>query len=111
MCQCHCTPPSAPDNAALNAFTYILVQLNRIETRMEEFMATAAEQLNALSAKLDDLIADVRAALEALAAERENLTPAGQAALDALTAKVDAFDAEVGDADGSDTPPVEPPVV
>jgi len=73
---------------------------------MEIHMATEAEQLTALSAKVDDLISDVRAALAALAADRDNLGPDGQAALDTLTAKVDAFDAEVGDADGSDTPPV-----
>src|SRR5688572_11944198 len=76
-------------------------QLNR----MEQLMATEAEQINALTVKVDDLVADVRAALAALEAERENLGADGQAALDALTAKVEAFDAEVGDADGSDTPP------
>lgn len=75
---------------------------------MEETMATAAEQINALTAKVDDLVSDVRAALVALGAERENLTADGQAALDTLNAKVDAFDQEVGDADGSDTPPVPP---
>jgi uncharacterized coiled-coil protein SlyX len=78
-------------------------------TRFDELeirMATEAEQLTALSAKVDDLISDVRAALAALTADRDNLGPDGQAALDTLTAKVDAFDAEVGDADGSDTPPV-----
>jgi len=82
---------------------------NRI-ARMEHHMATAAEQINALTAKVDDLVNDVRAALSALGAERENLTADGQAALDTLNAKVDAFDAEVGDADGSDTPatPEEP---
>lgn len=73
-------------------------------------MATAAEQLNALSAKVDDLIADVRAALEQLEADRENLSPDGQAAMDTLIAKIDAFDAEIGDADGSDTPPDPEPV-
>lgn len=73
-------------------------------------MATAAEQLNELSAKVDDLVADVRALVDQLEAERENLTEAGQAALDGLVAKVDAFDAEIGDADGSDTPPEPEPV-
>ncbi|WP_147457244.1 hypothetical protein [Micromonospora pisi] len=72
-------------------------------------MATAAEQINELSTKLDDLIADVRAALATLTEERENLTETGQAALDSLNAKVAAFDAEIGDADGSENPPVEPP--
>jgi DNA anti-recombination protein RmuC len=77
--------------------------------RMERKMATAKTQLDALSTKVDDLVADVRAALGALGADRENLSDDGQAALDQLSAKVDAFDAEIGDADGSDTaaPPVD----
>lgn len=99
MCQCHCDT-----NGTLAAFTIILNAL----TRMEEAMATEAEQINALSAKVDDLIADVRAALAALEADRDNLGEAGQAALDALSDKLAAFDAEVGDADGSDTPEPEP---
>lgn len=90
--------------------TYLrhLIAMPLIVKRTETIVATVAEQLTALSTKLDDLIADVRATLNALAQERENLTPTGQAALDELTAKVDAFDAEVGDADGSDNPPTEP---
>lgn len=75
-------------------------QLNRLEANM----ATAAEQINNLSAKVDDIAADFRAFRDAMNAERENLTPGGQAALDAANAKLDAFDVEVGDADGSDTP-------
>lgn len=93
-----------PDPAVLDALEDVLTQLAHVG----ETMATETEQLNALGAKVDDLIADVRAALAALSAERDNLGPDGQAALDTLSAKVDAFDAEVGDADGSDTPPVEP---
>lgn len=75
--------------------------------RMEQLMATEAEQINTLTVKVDDLVSDVRAALAALSLERDNLGPEGQVALDTLTAKVDAFDAEVGDADGSGTLPVE----
>jgi hypothetical protein len=75
--------------------------------RLEIAMASAAEQLTELSAKVDDLVADVRALLAAAAGDRENLSTDGQAAFDSLAAKVDAFDAEVGDADGSDVPPVE----
>lgn len=82
----------------------VLAHINRLE----QAMATAAEQLTALSAKVDDLAADVRAALEILRADREKLSDAGQAAFDELEAKVDAFDAEIGDADNSDAPP--PPV-
>lgn len=75
----------------------------RIE-RMETIMANETEQITALSDRIDDLIGDVRAALDILRAERDNLGADGQAAFDALDAKVAAFDAEVGDADGSDTP-------
>lgn len=78
-------------------------QLDRMEARM----ATEAEQITAMSAKVDDLVSDVRAALDILRAERDNLGEAGQAAFDALSAKVEAFDAEVGDADGSDEPEPE----
>lgn len=84
-----------------------LIEVTDRLQRMEALMATEAEQINALTAKVDDLVADVRAALAALVAERDNLGPDGQAALDALVSKVDAFDAEVGDADGSGTLPVE----
>jgi hypothetical protein len=87
----------------------LAAQLKAIRTTLRKqgrLMATEAAQLTALSAKVDDLIGDVRAALDKLSADRDQLGPEGQAALDQLTAKVDAFDAEVGDADGSDTPPV-----
>lgn len=77
--------------------------------RMETAMATEAEQITALHAKVDDVIADVRAALAILEADRDNLGVEGQAALDTLTAKVEAFDAEIGDADGSDVPPEPTP--
>jgi uncharacterized coiled-coil protein SlyX len=90
------------------------IDLEPITTRLdalEALMATAAEQITALSAKVDDIAADFAAFAAAMTAERENLTEAGQAALDAATAKLDALDVAVGDADGSDTPPVEPPVV
>lgn len=81
------------------------LQLERLERRM----ATAKQQLDDLSTKVDDLISDVRSALDAISADRENLSDEGQAAFDTLSSKVDAFDAEVGDADGSDTVvPAEP---
>lgn len=89
--------------------TIVAAGLAAALTPLEEAMATEAEQLNALSVKVDDLIADVRAALAALEADRDNLGPDGQAALDSLTAKLAAFDAEVGDADGSDAPEPETP--
>lgn len=87
-----------------------LLEIPALLTVLEEQMATAREQLNDLSTKVDDLVADVRAAKEALEADRENLSPDGQTALDELSQKIEAFDAEVGDADSSDTPtpPEEP---
>lgn len=81
----------------------IHTRLDRLETLME----TAAAQIEAMSARVDDIHADFTALVAALNAERENLTEAGQAALDAATAKLTALDEAVGDADGSDTPPVE----
>lgn len=82
--------------------------LHRLDHRihhLEALMATATQQLADLSAKVDDLIADVRAALATI--NGDELSDEAQAALDGLSAKVAAFDTEVGDADGSDTP-VEP---
>jgi hypothetical protein len=91
-----------------------VIDLTPITARLaalEALMSAESDALNAVSAKVDDLVADVRAALDILRAERDSLGDEGQAALDELTAKVDAFDAEIGDADGSDTPPVpEAPV-
>jgi hypothetical protein len=70
--------------------------------RMEHTMATATQQLTDLSNKVDDLINDVRAALTTIG--QDTLSTEAQTALDQLNAKIDAFDTEVGDADGSDTP-------
>lgn len=78
-------------------------------THLEKIMTSAKQQLEDLSTRFDDFTADVRTALATLTAERENLTADAQAALDTLNAKLAAADAEVGDADGSDTPaPVDP---
>lgn len=75
---------------------------------LEETMATATEQLQNLTTKVDDLTSDIRSALAVI--NEDTLSDTAQAALDSLTAKIEAFDTEVGDADGSDTvvPPVEP---
>jgi hypothetical protein len=107
----------------LGALTKIDTILTKV-TNLEASMATAAEQINTLSNKVDglttvttDILADFRAFRDAMNAERENLTADGQAALDAANAKADAaatklgeLDVEVGDADGSDTPPEPEPV-
>jgi uncharacterized protein YoxC len=76
---------------------------------MRKTMAKASEQITALNARVNDLIADVRAATDILKSKAGDLDTEGQAALDALSTSVSDFDAEVGDADGSDTP-ANPPV-
>jgi hypothetical protein len=85
-----------------------LGEITALLIRLENHMATAREQLNTMSGKLDDIVADVRAFRDAAEADRQNLSPEAQEAFDSLSAKVDAFDAEVGDADGSDNPPTPP---
>lgn len=77
--------------------------------RMENTMATAAEQLAQLDSRFDDFAGDVRAKLEIMGQDRENFSEAGQAAFDALSEKLAVLDTEVGDADSSDVPPVENP--
>jgi hypothetical protein len=74
--------------------------------RMEQLMATAAEQISALDAKVTalgtvvtDIKGDFDALLEAMNAERENLTEAGQAALDLANENVDARAAQLADLD------------
>jgi hypothetical protein len=69
--------------------------------RMEQLMAREAVVLEAILGKVNDVFADVRALL---AQERAELSDEGQAKADELLAAIDAFDAEIGDADGSDTP-------
>jgi hypothetical protein len=66
-------------------------------------MVTAAAQLATLNAQVADLISDVRANNDILASKAGQLDEEGQAALDRLGALVTGFDAEIGDADKSDT--------
>jgi outer membrane murein-binding lipoprotein Lpp len=82
-----------------------LGEITALLIRLENHMATAREQLDNLSGKVDDIMADVRAFRDATEANREQLSPDAQEAYDRLSAKVDAFNTEVGDADGSDTVP------
>lgn len=81
-------------------------QLNRIE----EDMATAVEVLTDVKAAVTDMATDVNAKLDQLVAELGQLSPEAQAIVDDIKAAVAGVDERVGDADGSDTPPVEPPV-
>lgn len=101
--------PLLPDvhihvNVTVHPEPGIVPQLDRLESTM----ATAAEQLAQLDGRFDDFAADVQAKLDILGQDRENFSEAGQAAFDALSEKLAALDTQVGDADGSDTPPVEP---
>ncbi len=72
---------------------------------LRTMMASAAEQLDALNNRFSDLIADVRANNEILQTKAGQLDEEGQAALDRLSANIAAFDAEVGDKDGSEQDP------
>lgn len=74
-------------------------------TRMENLMAREVEVLEAVLGKVNDVFADVRALL---ASERAQMSDEGQAKADELVSAIDAFDAEIGDADGSDVPPADP---
>jgi uncharacterized coiled-coil protein SlyX len=74
-------------------------------SELESAMATTKEQLDAANGKLDTLMNDVRAALAALNANSGKLDAEAQQALDDLNTKLDSYDTEVGDADGSNTPP------
>ena len=113
MCQC-C--PDTNINIQFPGLAEIAAQL----IRMENKMATAAEQIQALDAKVTaqgvliaDIKADFDALLAAMNAERENLTPAGQAAIDTANANLDAraaqladLDVAVGEHDGNNPPVV-----
>lgn len=70
-------------------------------------MANEVEQLDEIKTKLADVHGDVKAKLDQVRAE---VSPEGQTALDEIKAALDNFDAEVGDADGSDNPVVTEPV-
>ena len=79
--------------------------VNKRLYRMEFAMAKQSDAIGALSVKWDSVVADIRALLVTIG---EEVSPAGQAALDDINTKLDAFHTEIGDADGSDTPPVDP---
>jgi len=72
-------------------------------------MATAKEQLTQLKAQIADTTADVLAKLQQLTDQLGNLDPEAQATLDETKAGVQSLDDAVGDADGSDEPPVPVP--
>lgn len=74
-------------------------------TGMEaRIMANQNEQLTALKASITDLFADLQAKLDQLATQQGEFTPDAQATFNEIKDLVAAKDAEIGDADGSDTP-------
>lgn len=75
-------------------------------TRMENTMATASQQLADLKTQIGDTTRDVLAKIEQLSQQADTLTPEAQQTLDDIKAGVQSLDDAVGDADGSDTPPV-----
>ena len=81
----------------ITALQTVPLQLQRLERKM----ASAKQQIQELTAKMDDLAADVRAKNGTMDAET-------QEAFSVLAQKVSDLDAEVGDADGSDTVEAEP---
>ena len=88
-----------------------LAAIGRIESKIDELgttVANAAQELTALKAQLADTSADILAKLAQLGAQLGELSPEAQATLDEIKAAVQVLDDAVGDADGSDTPPVEP---
>lgn len=113
----HCAQPTLAD--LLAAINLLHVPLNRMEiamARAADEIRNLGDRFGTLSGVVTDIAADFEAFRTAMEAERENLTAEGQAALDEATAKADAtaqrlgeLDVAVGDADGSDNPPAEPP--
>jgi division protein CdvB (Snf7/Vps24/ESCRT-III family) len=88
-----------------------LAAIERIESKIDTLgvlVATAKQQLDELKAQLADTTADVLAKLDQLTQQLGTLDPDAQATLDEIKAGVQQLDDAVGDADGSDTPPVEP---
>lgn len=77
------------------------VKLNR----MERMMSAELDALNEIKAKLADLLDDVKARLDVVAGE---LSAEGKSEVESIKDSIDAFHAEIGDADGSDTPEAPP---
>lgn len=78
--------------------------------RLEIAMASAAEQLTEILNAFRDFKGDVDAKLDQLLNAQGTLNPDAQAVYDEIKAAVAEADAQIGDADGSETPapPVEP---
>lgn len=77
---------------------------------LEEAMTSAHSQLVELQTAMNDFRSDLFARLDALEAAQGKFTPEAQEIFNDLKSTVAAADVRVGDADGSDNPPVDPPV-
>ncbi len=71
-------------------------------TTLEEQMSNASEQIDAITGRFEDFVNDVNAELNILREHAGNLDVEAQGALDRLSAKLQAADAVIGDADGSE---------
>lgn len=83
----------------------VLAALEEVRNEVSE----ANDKLVELQTQLADTSADVLAKLAQLEGQLGELPADAQATLDSIKASVSSLDSTVGDADGSDTPPVEPP--
>lgn len=97
---------TAPEPPSLPALIRHWLGTDRIP-HLEATMANATTQLTELKAAFSDFSADVDAKLDHLLAAQGELQPDAQAVFDEIKAAVQAADERVGDADGSDTPPIE----
>lgn len=87
----------------------IAAHVDNVEGNTEKLESMMSEELDALTeikTKLDDLLDDVKARWNVLAGE---LSAEGKTEAASINEAIDAFQAEIGDADGSDneTPVVE----
>lgn len=89
---------------ALLTVLAIVVKIDGRLRRMEHTMSQEVDALNEIKTKLAAVHDDVKARLNVVAGE---LSAEGKTQVDAITAALDAFDAEIGDADGSEAPPVD----
>jgi hypothetical protein len=80
-----------------------------IAYRMEKLMTAQNDKLTELKTGLTAVFADLDAKLDQLNAQTDDFNPDAQATFDSMKQLVADKQAEVGDIDGSDTPPVATP--
>lgn len=86
--------------------TMSLGHIEAVLRRMETIMSAEVDALNEIKTRLADIHDDVKARLDVVAGE---LSEEGKSEVEAIKSALDSFDAEIGDADGSETPPVDEP--